>query len=282
MQDNTITWDDIKNDSNAVQVLDKGFVYLKSVYGEDSTVCEAARISYGKGTKTVSDDRKLIRYLLNHDHTSPLEQVSATFILKLPMFVLSQLIRHRTLKANIYSGRYSIMPDEYFIPDNVNYQSTDNKQGRGETVDTKTSMLWKDGYEDCIEKCTDHYKDAIKDNVSREQARIVLHASQYTIGIFQCDLHNTMHFLKLRMDPHAQKEIRDYANAMYNLLKPKFPLCMEAFDDYKLHAKKFSRMEVNLLKSILTPTFYNVHIEQKAKELGLTQREIVEFLNKLQ
>jgi len=174
------------------------------------------------------------------------------------------------------------MPEQFFFPEEVNTQSKDNKQGRGEKVDATTSMAWKDGYENCIHSCLDQYKDAIASGVSREQARMVLPLSQFTQMYWKIDLHNMMHFLKLRMDPHAQQEIRDYANAMYNLLKPKFPLCMEAFDDYKLHAKKFSRMEINLLKSILTPTFYNVHIEEKAKQLGLTQREIVEFLNKLQ
>jgi thymidylate synthase (FAD) len=277
-----ITWDDVKNDPNAVRISEHGFVVLKETMGSDDTIAESARVSYGDGTKKVSSNRGLIRYLINHDHTSPIEMGEARWLVKLPLFVSNQWVRHRTASLNQMSGRYSIMPDEFFIPEILNYQASNNKQGRDATVDSNISARWLDGYEKLIHDARDHYNDALKDDISREQARIGLPLSQMTVMYWKCDLHNTMHFLKLRMDPHAQKEIRDYAQAMYNLLKPKFPLCMEAFDDYKLHAKKFSRMEVNLLKSILTPTFYNVHIEQKAKELGLTQREIVEFLNKLQ
>jgi thymidylate synthase (FAD) len=323
----SLRWDDVKNDPNAVQLLDGGFIVLKSVYGEDRTVCDAARISYGDGTKNISDDRNLLRYLLRNKHTSPFEQCCATFIIRLPLFVMGQLVRHRTAKLNQMSGRYSEMPEDYYTPEKWRKQSTSNKQGGEEEMEYEpttfvertndTNCMMETIIDACIEdsnggvepeEFSEYANDliTIRDNyprisaedvaqveyhhrldagVSRELARTCLPQSQYTLCVWQCDLHNMMHFLKLRLDPHAQYEIRVYAQAMYELLKRKFPLSMEAFDDYVLHAMTFSRMELLALKDLLVdaPSIQDQAIEMDADraDFGMSKREKEEYRQKL-
>lgn len=277
MSDSVITWDDIKDNPNARKVLDKGFVYLKSVYGTDDTVCEAARISYGKGTKSVSDNRGLIRYLLAHHHNSPVEQCAVTFIVKLPIFAQGQLVRHRTAKLNQYSGRYSVMPDEYYFPEKFSAQSKTNKQGTDSDIPLNDTFIKKEYVHGC-EHVREIYDRALSSGVAREQARIILPQNQYTLVIYQFDLHNLMHMLKLRMDSHAQWEIREYANAIYSLVKEKFPICMEAFDDYVLNAKTFSAPEMALMKSAIG--FHNLDTVNP-EDFKMTKREFTEFRAKM-
>lgn len=293
MSEAVLSWNDIQHEPDARQILDHGFVYLKSVYGTDATICESARISYGKGTKSINDDRHLTRYLLRHQHTSPFEQCSATFILKLPLFVMGQLVRHRTAKLNQYSGRYSVMPEEFYVPEAWRSQSRINKQGSADITPYTPNQYGADDMDEpemhglsAELVAQDEYRSRISADVSREQARICLPQSQYTLCVWQCDLHNIMHFLKLRMDSHAQKEIRDYADAMYELLKPKFPIAMEAFEDYKLHAKTFSRMEMQALKMLLSSDYsyldYTVeNVRLAGEDAGLHKRELEEFVSKL-
>lgn len=288
-----IQWDDIKNEPNAVKLLDHGFIYLKSVYGDDNTVCEAARISYGAGTKTINDNRNLIRYLVRHSHTSPLEQVCATFVIKLPLFVMAQLVRHRTAKLNQYSGRYSEMLDEYYMPSEWRSQSTTNKQGSGDTIEyipkeyiPATAVLEgkydSDGSGLIVEEvCQDEYNQRLEAGVSREIARTCLPQSQYTLTVWQMDIHNLSHFIKLRLDEHAQYEIRVYAQAMYDLLKDKFPLCFEAIEDYKLQAKTFSRMEMEIIRKIIPYNWCDQSMTAEMENLGMSKREISEFVKKI-
>ena len=250
-----ITWNDVKDDPNAIKVLDHGFIVLKEVMGSDQTIAESARVSYGVGTKTVNDDRNLIRYLVRHSHSSPLEMAECRFLVKVPIFVWRQWIRHRTANVNELSARYSELPEEYFMPEKWRGQSTTNKQG-GEEHIKYTSNTYGE-YESvdipmsAEDVAFDEYRNRLDSGVSRELARSCLPVSTYTMAYWKCDLHNILNFLRLRLDKHAQKEIRDYAEAMYKLIQPKFPLVVEAFEDYQRQAVTFSRMEMNALNHIL-------------------------------
>ena len=233
-----------------------GFVRLIDVMGDDNSIADGARVSYGAGTRSVSDNRGLIRYLFRHKHTSPLEMVEVKFHLKLPIFVMRQLVRHRTASLNEYSGRYSIMSDDCYEPsdDYLQPQSKSNKQGRdGELSDT-----WKKSYKQRIQDITNKAKIAYKflignesishGGLSRELARTVLPVSNYTECYWKIDLHNFFHFCRLRMDDHAQQEIQDYAKVMYEMVKPEVPIAAEAFEDYSLNSISLSRMEKNVLQ----------------------------------
>jgi len=233
-----------------------GFVRLIDVMGDDNSIADAARVSYGKGTRTASDNRNLIRYLVRHKHTSPLEMVEVKFHLKLPIFVMRQLVRHRTASLNEYSGRYSIMSDDFYEPSEeyIQPQSKFNNQGRdGEMPDT-----WKEKYAQTINaityKCQVAYKNLIgtgsvsHGGLARELARIVLPVSNYTECYWKINLHNFFHFCQLRMDDHAQQEIQDYAKVMFELVKPEVPIAAEAFTDYSLNSISLSRMEVDVLQ----------------------------------
>ena len=236
------------------KVLDHGFVRLIDYMGDDGAIVQAARVSYGKGTKKVSRDRDLIRYLLGHQHTSPFEMVEFKFHVKLPIFVARQWIRHRTANVNEYSGRYSVMKEEFYQPeaDQIRLQSEVNKQGRSDEAAppelrddflAHSSEMQKRAYE--------KYTDYLTAGLARELARINLPLSLYTEWYWKIDLHNLMHFLKLRVDPHAQYEIRQYALAMGDIVKTICPISWEAFEDYILHAEKFSSMELRVLKASL-------------------------------
>ncbi len=216
----------------------------------DSAIVQAARVSYGEGTKRVNEDRGLIRYLLRHRHTTPFEMIEFKFHVVMPIFVARQWIRHRTANVNEYSARYSVVPDRFYVPtvENVRAQSTSNRQGGDELVDVGTAQAFLD----YLNKCQDqyaHYEQLLEKGVSREQARAGLPVNVYTEWYWKCDLHNTLHFLSLRMDAHAQQEIRDYANAMYALIKPIVPVTAEAFEDYRLGGVHLSRLELDSLRS---------------------------------
>jgi thymidylate synthase (FAD) len=269
---------DVINDPKYVPVLDHGFVGLIDHMGSDYAVVQAARTSYGDGTKSVSEDRGLLRYLMRAHHTSPFEMCEVKLHIKLPIFIARQLIRHRTASLNEYSGRYSVMTDEFYMPepDYIAPQSKDNKQGRsGDLSDEdKTGVRWM--IEQANRTSYDIYKALLGDRgenkrdvwcdpydpadpllsddfggIARELARTILPTGNYTELYWKQDLHNLFHLLRLRMDPHAQREIRDVANAIYDLIQPLFPESVQAFEDYIRQATHNSRMETSLLKALL-------------------------------
>src|SRR3954467_15430233 len=216
----------------------------------DFAIVQAARVSYGAGTKQVNEDKGLIRYLLRHRHTTPLEMVEFKFHHVMPIFVARQWIRHRTANVNEYSARYSIVKDRFYppTPDNVRKQSATNRQGGEEPMDAATASEFLT-YLDRVEKDYEQYERFIEKGVAREIARIAPPASVYTEGYWKIDLHNLFHFLSLRMDPHAQQEIRDYANAMFALVRPIVPIAAEAFLDYNFQSVHLSRLEVDALRT---------------------------------
>jgi thymidylate synthase (FAD) len=234
-----------------IRVLDKGFIRLVDYYGNDARIVQSARVSYGEGTKTTREDKGLIDYLLRNEHTSPFEQVVFTFHCKMPIFVARQWIRHRTARLNEISGRYSIMKDEFYVPapDSVSYQSTDNKQGR--STDEVPPELRKEVL-DILTSVSQHaygdYQKLVEKGIARELARICLPLSLYTEWYWQIDLHNLMHFLKLRLDKHSQFEIREYAKVMGEVVKKICPYTWESFEEHVLHGVRLSRTEAELLK----------------------------------
>ena len=287
-------------------VLDHGFVYLVDHMGDDAAITQAARISYGTGTKSVREDRGLIRYLFRHHHTSPIEQCEVKFHIRLPIFVMRQLVRHRTSNLNEYSGRYSEISEDFYVPEAafIQPQSGDNKQGRDGIVSEASAagVQWMmtaigehayDAYRVVLgdrmgrdEKYpddllydpyseTDPLLDEDFPGISRELARTVLPVSYYTEVYWKQDLHNLFHLLKLRMDNHAQHEIRVFAEAMYDLIKPLFSLACEAFEDYQRDAVTLSRMEAALVRDLLAgkTTIASVDLAQ----YGLSKREFAEF-----
>lgn len=238
------------------RVLDKGFVRLVDYLGGDARIVQSARVSYQEGTKTVREDAALIDYLVRHKHTSPLEQVVLTFHIKMPIFVARQWLRHRTARLNEISGRYSVMRDEFYLPDAavVRRQSEINKQGRSQdevpaALQERTLELLKAGQADAYTG----YQELLDEDVARELARINLPLSLYTEMYWQIDLHNLFHFLRLRLDAHAQHEIRAYAEVMAELSRAVAPLAYEAFEEHLLYAKTFSRSELELLLAALDP-----------------------------
>ena len=216
----------------------------------DSAIVQAARVSYGAGTKKVNEDRGLIRYLLRHRHTTPFEMVEFKFHIAMPIFVARQWIRHRTANVNEYSARYSIVPDRFYRPsiENVRKQSTTNRQGGDESIEVGTAEEFLRLLEDS-EALYERYLSLTEKGVAREIARAALPVSVFTEWYWKCDLHNILHFLSLRMDEHAQIEIRDYATAMYDLIKGIVPLTCEAFEDYRINAMQLTGLEIDALRS---------------------------------
>ena len=261
--------------------LNSGFVRLIDYMGGDESIVQAARVSYGKGTKTVNEDRGLIRYLMRHMHTTPFEMVELKFHIKLPIFVARQWIRHRTANVNEYSGRYSVMKDEFYIPNDeaIHYQSKRNKQGREGEVPAGLRGKVLEILVSSQRQMYDEYSQLLEEDIARELARVNLPLSLYTEWYWKIDLHNLFHFLNLRMDPHAQHEIRVYADAMAEITKKVVPVAWEAFEDYVLNAKKFSRLELRILAE-------RVNFQGITKEFletkGMKGREADEFLEKLQ
>jgi thymidylate synthase (FAD) len=238
----------------------------------DGAIVQAARVSYGQGTKKISEDRGLIRYLLRHRHTTPFEMVEFKFHVAMPIFVARQWIRHRTASVNEYSGRYSVMPDHFYRPDPhaIRKQSSTNKQGGEEafgndhhTISSSDARLAGPesvsvdstpaaflAYLDEAEALYEKYRALTERGVSRELARIGLPVSVYTQWYWKCDLHNILRFLSLRMDKHAQAEIRDYALAMHALIEPIVPITMEAWRDYAFESVHLSRLEAEAIREI--------------------------------
>ena len=216
----------------------------------DAAIVQAARVSYGAGTKQVSEDRTLIRYLLRHRHTTPFEMVELKFHVAMPMFVARQWIRHRTANVNEYSARYSIVPDRFYRPtvDSVRKQSSVNRQGGEEPIDAGTA----EQFLQLLDKAEAYYREYLaltERGVARELARAALPVSVYTEWYWKCDLHNTLRFLSLRMESHAQQEIQDFAKAMYRLIQPLAPATCEAFMDYEFEAMHLSRLEIEAIRS---------------------------------
>jgi len=235
-------------------VLDHGFVRLVDYMGGDSAIVQAARVSYGQGTKTVSEDRGLIRYLTRNEHTSPLEMVEMKFHCKMPIFVARQWVRHRTASLNEISGRYSIMRDEFYVPESeqINLQSKNNKQGRSdETFSPEETEKILFNFVEEQRQDYKNYTERTDKGMAKELARINLPLSLYTEWYWKIDLHNLFHFLDLRMDEHAQVEIREYANTILDITKKVAPKACEAFEHYQLNSVKFSYEEIGIIKKLL-------------------------------
>ena len=237
------------------QVLDKGFVRLVDYMGGDSRVVQSARVSYGDGTKSYREDSGLIDYLLRNSHTSPFEQVIFTFHVKLPIFVARQWIRHRTARLNEISGRYSVMKDEFYVPapEDIALQSADNKQGRSAEVLEKTEAeKIRASFAAGQNSAYTAYSSLIDEGIARELARINLPLSAYTEWYWQIDLHNLFHFLQLRLDAHAQKEIRLYAQVLLEIAKKIAPACCQSFERHIQKGVRFSDEEFDELKKRLS------------------------------
>lgn len=252
------------------QVLDKGFVRMVDYYGSDSRIVQAARVSYGEGTKTVSQDGALIDYLLRHQHTSPFEQVVFTFHLKMPIFVARQWVRHRMGRMNEVSGRYSIMKDEFYVPENscISKQSTNNKQGRGEVFEEQQAKEFQAEFIEGQQKAYEVYKGMVEKGIAREIARINLPLALYTEFYWQMDLHNLFHFLKLRLDSHAQYEIRLYAEKILEIIKTVCPMAVSSFENTMEKAVSFNGEEMEALRKILDGEENPIQDEKKLKRFN--------------
>ncbi len=249
--------------------------------GGDDSIVQAARVSYGEGTKKVHEDRGLIRYLMRHKHTTPFEMVELKFHVKLPIFVARQWIRHRSANVNEYSGRYSVMKEEFYLPpdEDIRKQSKRNKQGRSEEeLPAELRQRFLEYLRESSKDAYAKYEAFIGDGLAREMARINLPLSLYTEWYWKIDLHNLFHFLRLRMDDHAQKEIRVYADVMAEIVRTICPIAYEAFADYSLNAASFSGPELVILRDSLE-TVPSTIDELVAR--GLSMREAGEFLEKL-
>lgn len=235
-------------------VLDHGFVRLVDYLGGDQRIVQAARVSYGAGTKTYRQDKGLIDYLLRNEHTSPFEQVVLTFHTKMPVFVARQWVRHRTARLNEISGRYSVMKDEFYLPadDAIAPQAEDNKQGRAaDGFDDLARKAIKDALAQQQTAAYDGYQRLLDYDLARELARINLPLSTYTEWYWQIDLHNLFHFLRLRMDHHAQYEIRVYAEQIFEITKLVCPIAVESFDEHLRGGVRFSRSELEVVHRLI-------------------------------
>lgn len=273
------------------KVLNDGFIRVVDYMGSDESIVQAARVSYGKGTKKISEDRGLIRYLLRHMHTTPFEMCEIKFHVRVPMDCWRQWIRHRTANVNEYSTRYSIAIDSAQKTNKHEWrkQSDINKQGSGEFLDEFTGMALSKKEELIHLQTREIYEERIASGVAREQARKDLPLSTYTEAYWKIDLHNLFHFLTLRMDNHAQFEIRSYANIIGNEIVSKWcPLSWEAFKSYRLNSVRFSEIEIIVLKHFINQS------PSEAKKYLLSQdmltfegdaikrsREVVEIESKL-
>ncbi len=277
-----------------IPLLDHGFVRVVDYTGDDGAVVQAARVSYGRGTRQVSDDRGLIRYLMREQHTTPFEMCEIKLHVKLPIFVARQWIRHRTASVNEYSARYSILDREFYLPspDVIATQSIGNRQGRGEPLpaieaDRVQAILREDAH-----RAYDHYEELLNQDaegepldpnrtgMARELSRINLSFNFYTQWYWKIDLHNLLNFLALRADPHAQHEIRVYAEAILELIvKPWVPLTYEAFCDYRLNARTLSAQALAVVRTLVAKR------QQEAEALrsnsGLSSREWLEIMKTL-
>lgn len=261
-------------------VLDHGFVRLVDYLGTDARIVQAARVSYGEGTKSVREDAALIDYLLRHRHTSPFEQVVITFHLKMPIFVARQWIRHRTARLNEISGRYSVMRDEFYLPRafEVRHQSTSNKQGSdAREVEDELAARVVGLLEAGQRRSYQEYEELLENDVARELARVNLPLSLYTEMYWQCDLNNLFHFLRLRLDWHAQYEIRAYGDAIAKIVKAVTPMAYEAFEEHVLHGRELARSEL----AVLVEALDRDKLAKALEASGMRARRRAEFLAKL-
>lgn len=255
-------------------VLDHGFIRVIDYMGDDSAVVQAARVSYGEGTKTIREDRALIRYLMRHRHSTPFEMCELKLHVKLPIFVARQWIRHRMANVNEASARYSVMAREFYLPtpENVALQAADNKQGRGEAVDAHTAAAFIEVLTNISVQAREDYEGALEAGIARELARVGLTLNTYTEWYWKIDLHNLLHFLALRMDAHAQLEIRAYADVIGGIVAQWAPHSWEAFEDYRLHAATFSRGQLSALRAAIKG------LPVSLAEHGITARELRELV----
>lgn len=241
----------------AYPVLDHGFVRMVDYMGDDAAICQAARVSYGKGTKSVQNDEGLIRYLMRHWHSTPFEMCEIKLHVKLPVFVARQWIRHRTANVNEYSARYSILDREFYIPapEHVSAQSVVNNQGRGDTLEGEEAARVLEILKADSTRAYDNYEAMISQDgqqgLARELARMNLPANIYTQWYWKVDLHNLFHFLRLRADAHAQYEIRVYAEEICKIVADWVPFAFRAFEDYRLGAVSLSSQMVDCVQRML-------------------------------
>ena len=269
-----------------IPVLDHGFVRVIDYMGDDAAVVQAARVSYGKGTKKISDDAGLINYLLRHRHTTPFEMCEIKYHVKLPIFVARQWIRHRTANVNEYSARYSVLDREFYVPeeDDLAAQSSSNRQGRGNILLGKEAKRVLDILREDAQMTYDHYIemlneseegdiiDVSKEGLARELARMNLTLSTYTQWYWKTDLHNLLNFLSLRADTHAQYEIRVYADAMMETLQRWCPITFQSFSDHRVEGVTLSGKAIKVVKKLIS----GVHINQE--ESGMSKREWRELM----
>ena len=270
-------------------VLDHGFVRVVDYMGDDAAICQAARVSYGKGTKSVQNDAGLIRYLMRHWHSTPFEMCEIKYHVKLPIFVARQWIRHRTANVNEYSARYSILDREFYIPapEHLAAQSSMNRQGRGDVLEGAEAARVLDLLREDATRNYDHYlemlneddegaaRDESRQGLARELARMNLTLNAYTQWYWKTDLHNLLHFLSLRADAHAQYEIRVYADAMLKTVQAWVPMAFEAFRDYRMGAVTFSAQMMAILRRMLA----GEKVTQESS--GLSKREWREMMEML-
>ena len=270
-------------------VLDHGFVRVVDYMGDDAAIVQAARVSYGKGTKRVSEDAGLINYLMRHRHTTPFEMCEIKYHVKLPIFVARQWIRHRTANVNEYSARYSILDNEFYMPapEQLGVQSSANRQGRGDALTGDEAKHVMDLLREDSEQTYAHYEEMLNEDadgkprdpnrqgLARELARMNLTLNFYTQWYWKVDLHNLLHFLSLRADPHAQYEIRVYADAMLETLKRWVPITYDAFTQYRMGWFHLSAKVLDAVKRLLA----GEAVDQKAS--GLSPREWREMMEAL-
>ena len=270
----------------AIPVLDHGFIRVIDYMGDDAAIVQAARVSYGAGTKQVREDEGLIRYLLRHRHTTPFEMCEIKFHVKLPIFVARQWIRHRTANVNEYSARYSLLDREFYVPspEHLAAQSLSNRQGRGDILEGTEAAQALRWLKDDASQAFDHYEAMLNEDPSapghdpeaqglaRELGRMILPLSTYTQWYWKTDLHNLLHFLSLRADAHAQYEIRVYADAMLDVVAKWVPAVFKAFSDYRLGGYELSAPGLAIIKRMLA----GEEVEQKGS--GLSPREWRELM----
>lgn len=271
-------------------VLSHGFVTLVDYMGNDAAIVQAARVSYGEGTKSIRDDRGLIRYLMRHRHTTPFEMVEFKFLIRLPIYVARQMVRHRTASLNEASARYSVVTDEYEVPvaEEVRHQSTRNRQGRGDLLPSVVVERFRANLDRISKEAYAAYSEALEQGVARETARLLLPVAYYTQWYWKIDLWNLFHFLSLRLDPHAQEEIRLYAAELATFARAVCPIAYEAFEDFSLGGLNLSRREQRAVKELLkgaTPEAACASAGlplQREDGKAMTTGEGVEFLEKLE
>ena len=271
-----------------IEVLDHGFIRVIDYMGDDTSIVQSARVSYGKGTKQISNDKGLIKYLMRHRHSTPSEMCEIKFHIKLPIFIARQWIRHRTANVNEYSARYSILDKEFYIPspENLAAQSATNNQGRGDALTTEEASNVIDILRRDAEQTYSNYETLLNENssgetiddnkagIARELARMNLTLNTYTQWYWKIDLNNLLHFLALRADGHAQYEIRVYADAMLDIVRKWVPLTYAAFEDYRVGGTEVSAKEINLIKKLIKGE--KVSFEEE----GLSKREWAELQRK--